>query len=366
MCGFYSALILILSQSVQHKAPLGSSLVLQVSKSVKVVASAKPCKNKTKKKYFGKMNAEQMHQQMAQQQNVIIELQQQLQAIQQQVGMQQQVNQAIEARVASMNTSSISAKVAKPSTFNGGFRSNIELWLFEMNSYLDIAKVRENQKVQFVGSYLKENAAIWFKYVYEEASSQGMELTWKDVQERLLQRFRPIESGKTARVALASLRQSGSVQHYCNLFQQYVTLTGDMAEADKVFIFQRGLKPFIAREVDLREPYTLTDAMNYAIRADARNSLLFKKSAFGENNYANRVQGSRSIPMEVDNINMEQSEEDVSMSVNATYAERSSQVKRPEISDADRERCMKERRCFNCKKVGHSSKQCRSTYSKNF
>jgi hypothetical protein len=318
------------------------------------------------------MNAEAIHQQMMEQQNIIVQLQQQLQAIQQQASMQQEINkQAVEAAVSAMakhqsGGSSISAKVAKPSTFNGGFRANVELWLFEMNSYLEIAKVPGNQKVQFVSSYLKDNAALWFKYVYEEAEAQGVQLTWEGVQEKLLQRFRPIESAKTARVALASLRQTGSAQHYCNLFQQYVTLTGDMAEADKIFAFQRGLKPFIAREVDLREPYTLTDAMNYAIRADARNSLLFKKSAFGDNSYSNKVQFSRPVPMEVDNLNMEQSDEEESVSVNATYAQRSSQVKRFEISDADRERCMKERRCFNCKKVGHSSKQCRSAYSKNF
>jgi hypothetical protein len=143
-------------------------------------------------------------------------------------------------------------------------------------------------------------------------------------------------------------------------------LTGDMAEADKIFAFQRGLKPYIAREVDLREPYTLTDAMNFAIRADARNSLLFKQSSFNSNNYNNRALGNRPIPMEVDNLHMELSDEDESVSVNATYAQRSSQVKYPKISDADRERCMKERRCFNCKKTGHSSKQCRSAYSKNF
>ncbi len=57
---------------------------------------------------------------------------------------------------------------------------------------------------------LKDNAALWFKYVCEEAEAQGVQLTWEGVQEKLLQRFRPIESGKTARVALASLRQTGS------------------------------------------------------------------------------------------------------------------------------------------------------------
>lgn len=320
------------------------------------------------------MNAEAIHQQMMEQQNIIMQLQQQLQTIQQQAGMQQEINkQAVEAAVAAIakqqhngGSSSISAKIAKPSTFNGSFRANVELWLFEINSYLSIAKVPDNQKVQFVGSYLKDNAALWFKYVYEEAEAQGAELSWEDVQQRLLQRFRPIESGKTARVALASLKQTGSAQHYCNLFQQYVMLTGDMAEADKIFAFQRGLKPYIAREVDLREPYTLTDAMNFAIRADARNSLLFKQSSFNSNNYNNRALGNRPIPMEVDNLHMELSDEDESVSVNATYAQRSSQVKYPKISDADRERCMKERRCFNCKKTGHSSKQCRSAYSKNF
>jgi hypothetical protein len=84
--------------------------------------------------------------------------------------------------------------------------------------------------------------------------------------------------------------------------------------------------------------------------------------------------GSRPIPMDVDNVNFEQPEDDYSdelPALNATYVQRSSegrssQTKRVELSAADRERCMKERRCFNCKKVGHSSRQCRGSYSKNF
>ncbi len=191
-----------------------------------------------------------------------------------------------------------------------------------MNSYFrDCPKFLGIRKVQFkLVLYLKDNAALWFAYMYEEAEAQGVQLTWEYVQEKLLQRFRPIESAKTARVALASLKQTGSARHYCNLFQQYVTLlTSDMAEADKIiFTFQRGLKPFIAREVDLREPYTLTDAMNCAIRADARNSLLFKRSALGDNGYSSKVQFSHPVPMEVSNLSVDQPEKGDSIFVNGT------------------------------------------------
>lgn len=325
------------------------------------------------------MNAEAFQQQLLEQQQAMLQLQQQLQLLQQQAKAQQEFTQkSIESVVSSIQQPpkafTSAAKAAKPSTFTGHIRASAELWLFEVQSYLDISRVPFEERVQLVGSYLKESAGLWYKYVYEESITIGSPLTWEEFRSKFLARFRPIESGKTARVALASLRQTHSVQQYCSLFQQYVTLTPDMAETDKVFAFQNGLKPNIAREVDVRDPQNLTQAMNFAIRADARNSLLFRNSYAANNN--NKMVGSRPIPMEVDNVNFEQPEDDYSYSnelpaLNATYVQRSSesrssQPKRVELSAADRERCMKERRCFNCKKVGHSSRQCRGVHSKNF
>ncbi len=322
------------------------------------------------------MNAEAFQQQLLEQQQAMLQLQQQLQLLQQQASAQQEFTQkSIESVVSSIQPPKAftsAAKAAKPSTFTGHIRANAELWLFEMQSYLDISRVPFEERVQLVGSYLKESAGLWYKYVYEESIAIESPLTWEEFRSKFLARFRPIESGKTARVALASLRQTHSVQQYCSLFQQYVTLTPDMAETDKVFAFQNGLKPNIAREVDIRDPRNLTQAMNFAILADARNSLLFRNS-YASNN-SNKMVVSRPIPMEVDNVNFEQPEDDYSdelPAVNATYVQRSSeghstQSKRVDISAADRERCMKERRCFNCKKVGHSSRQCRGAYSKNF
>jgi len=137
-------------------------------------------------------------------------------------------------------------------------------------------------------------------------------------------------------------------------------------------MFQRGLKPHIAREVDLRDPTTLMEAMNYAIRADARSHLFYRAGSLSSNQ--SRFVGSRPIPMEVDNVNMEppsDEKDDVPMAVNATFAQRppdgrSPNNKRVGISISDRERCVKENRCFNCKQTGHIRRNCTKSYSKNF
>lgn len=331
------------------------------------------------------MSAEAIQQQLLEQQQVIMQLQQQIQTLQQQQSYQQELTkQTVEASVNSMankvSNASLSraalAKIAKPSTFHGNLKSNIELWLFEMKSYLENCNVPIDQRVLFVGSYLKDNAALWFKYEVEKAAAEGMHLTWEALELKLLQRFRPIESGKTARVALASLKQQGSVQHYCNIFQQYVTLTTDMAEMDKIFAFQRGLKPYIAREVDMKEPQTLAEAMNYAIRADARNNLLFKNRSFRPFQHSTQW-NSQSAPMEVDNLEMVDEQQNINESkeaiipLNAMYGEpkgrtSSGDRKRVDINAADRERCIKERRCFNCKQMGHNNRGCQNPFSKNF
>lgn len=314
------------------------------------------------------MNTEELQARFQQQQQEISHLQQQLQNFSQ--FHQESTRQAVDAAVSAVltsnqaNNAAMVAKAAKPSTFNGNMRSNCDIWLFEMDSYLELARVSEDQRVKMVGSYLKEHAALWFKYVYEESMRQGVALTWPSLRAQFLARFRPIDSGKTARVAIASLRQFGSVQQYCNLFQQYITQVSDMAEADKIFAFQRGLKQHIAREVDLRDPKTLIEAMHYAIRAEARTTLLNRSNFSASFSSSN---ASRSVPMEIDNVNMDidsqGGEEDV-MQVHAMSGQAT--LKRVEMSISDRERCVKEKRCFKCKQVGHSVRQCRNPYSSKF
>lgn len=316
------------------------------------------------------MNTEELQAHLQQQQQEIALLQQQLQNFGQfhQESTRQAVDAAISAVLASnqTNKAAMMAKAAKPSTFDGSMRSNCDIWLFQMDTYLDLARVPEDQRVKIVGSYLKEHAALWYKYVYEESIRNGVILNWPTLRAQFLTRFRPIDSGKTARVALASLRQFGSVQQYCNLFQQHITQVSDMAEADKIFTFQRGLKQHVAREVDLRDPKTLLEAMHYAIRAEARTTLL-NRSNFSSNFDFSSSRGNRSVPMEIDNVDMEidsrSSEEDV-LQAHAISGRPSS--KRPEMSIADRERCVKEKRCFKCKQFGHSIRQCRNPHSSKF
>lgn len=280
-------------------------------------------------------------------------------------------------------------KPAKPSTFNGSPRANPDTWLFEMETYFTVTSTTQDPfRVQFAVAFLRETASIWWCSVMREPNVPNQ---WEAFKAQFLDRFRPVEAARTARVALLSLKQHGSVADYTNAFLRQLNLIPDMAQADQIQTYLQGLQPHIWTEVDFKNPTTLNEAMNYAQRADLRRASRRRVfPAFSSRPsldarptwHASRpTAAQQSVPMELGHVSAydqgegydsyeeqgtveSQAEAGGAAQGSQLHAFASRPAARPsaatpaKLSPEERERCMRGRLCFRCRRPGHSSRNC--------
>lgn len=285
--------------------------------------------------------------------------------------------------VSNGNRGGSQAKPPKPDIFDGRSVKLIDQWMFEMEQYLRITGTPVDQWVNIGSAYLRGAAAAWWRKLYQESPST---VTWSVFKSSIMLRFRPLEASKTARAALDVLRQSRSVSEYCDAFFRQSQLIDSPSEAELLHCFIRGLKPSIAREVDMFQPKNLQDAMSMATRSDLRYQMFsgpssrsgsppsFQRESSAYGRTSTQLSSSGSAPMELgsidskedlnDHVDGENKESPQLLNTNTGYSGNRNRD-RNGLSREDYDRLSKERRCFRCRQRGHMARNCSQSALKN-
>lgn len=177
--------------------------------------------------------------------------------------------------------------VPPPKPYDGKPYSNIDTWCYYMQAYLRANAATlpdEESRVDCAAAHLSESAATWFVHLAEFEHTKPA--TWEAFKAALKERFQPIAATRTARANLRSLQQGNkSVQEYTDAFYKQIQLLPNMEEEGKLEAYMVGLRPNIEREVDLRNPNTLQEAMTYAQGADIRARNRSNHNQYGTSNY---------------------------------------------------------------------------------
>jgi hypothetical protein len=153
-------------------------------------------------------------------------------------------------------------------TKTGGYE--IDAWVRDMRVQFSFYGARvfpdDAAKVRHAAMFLKGRAAEWWE---AEDKSTGVEISWDKFVERLRERYRPMQAAVVARERLRRLKQTGSVSAYADVFQKELTPIKDMSSSDQIFNFVSGLSSVaVANKVREKEPKTLHEAMDIAVRAE--------------------------------------------------------------------------------------------------
>lgn len=92
--------------------------------------------------------------------------------------------------------------------------------------------------------------------------------SWDSLCDSLRSQFAPISEVQLARDKLAVLKQTKGVNPYAYEFRRLILLLPVLPDAEYIDRFIRGLKIPVSREVTLREPTTLDEAIRIAERYD--------------------------------------------------------------------------------------------------
>ena len=243
------------------------------------------------------------------------------------------------------NTSTVRLKLPKPPVFTGRNREPTPTnWGHQMETYLQANNVNLNNNdiIPYVAGYLADSALTWYRTHLAEVRkglSQDFS-TWSAFKEALIQRFTPISPERTARQKLVILRQTTSVRSYAQEYNLCMLELPEMEEKDRIYRFISGLKPEIRLHVELKQPVTLSAAVELAIQVD---SLMWQVKKGPQPYLGDRVPsrvatGTGPTPMDLGTTESKPN----------AYTRKSGPLGKENIPP----------RCFFCGKLGHFKREC--------
>ena len=224
------------------------------------------------------------------------------QLVQQQVQqlMQQQVQQPVQPVQPAQPVQRIpEIRLAEAPIFKGD--ETVQDFIFQMNLLMEASQTPLERRVMVVSAQFRNKAITWFRTI------QPIPANWVDLQQLLLNQFGPVNTDITARNKLDSLKQTGDIRDYINEFNSLIIELPNMHMGDKVHRFIQGLQDKIKKEVALRNPQDLQQAMTAAV---ATSFVMLPE------------------PMDLG------------------------------ATESETERCKRLGLCFHCKKKGHNSRNC--------
>jgi len=207
-----------------------------------------------------------------------------------------------------------------------------------------------------------------------------------------------MQAAVVARERLRRLKQTGTVSAFADVFQKELTPIKDMSANDQIFNFVSGLSSVaVANKVREKEPKTLHEAMDIAVRAEV--FLFAGRFGHSQSHYGGRgaatsnSSAAASIPMDVNALqaHAENDEPDASergagdfdnapsdlsaalmAKVEAMVQHRVAAMMQgkgginfngandrvPGLQASDIAKLRAEGRCFRCKQKGHSKRDC--------
>jgi hypothetical protein len=225
-------------------------------------------------------------------------------------------------------------KPDRPSPFSGKKSESLEAWIFQMQQYCELAPVPEDDRIRFAATFLKDQAALWWRSYYQTIDWQNVAPNWDGFVAALRQQFVPVNTTVSAYDRLQRLAQRTSVNAYNHEFRSIMLELPDMDPATRMNYYLRGLKDNLRPFVAMQQPVDLATAETIAERVDA---VTFKPATRNQGfrpNSGYRAPGGP-VPMEIDTIG--------------------------KLTQAERERLRKSGGCFRCRKIGHLARDCTMT-----
>ena len=227
-------------------------------------------------------------------------------------------------------------KCRDPPVFTGKPSSLYE-WAFAMQEALHSA--RPADEVRYAVSFLEGDARRWFISLCEDGCRPS---SWPELKKKLSECFSPEHEDAMKRLSLLRTRQTGSLEDYITEFGRQSLLSRSMDELTKTIVFTEGLDNNLRQAVRREYPKSLQAAIRAARTAsDVMDPLLPQVV---------------SSPVSSLPHGACTSSEHSGGEVGVARAENSL----PRLSSREKERLLRERRCFACKRQGHIARDCRA------
>jgi hypothetical protein len=145
-------------------------------------------------------------------------------------------------------------------------KASPQRWLETMADFFSTAGIQDDSvKVFWAGQHMTDRAAEWYT-LHKRMDSFPTWAAFTDLCSRTFQSITEVQDARN-KLHTAKQRESDSVQHFAVYLQQLYLATQDpVSDATKLDRFIRGLLPHLQREVMLRDPQSLQEAITMAAK----------------------------------------------------------------------------------------------------
>ena len=216
-------------------------------------------------------------------------------------------------------------KPRKPVSFTGKDSESVLSWVILMDSFLGDAPGPDSLNVAC--SYLDGHAHEWW-IVYRLTEEGSAINTGLQIKGTLTQMLQTLDKEKISCDKLAKWRKMKDITSFNSDFQKIILDIPDIALAEQLDRYTRGLKLYIWKEMCTQDYASLTEAMRDAERIEAAHLRVRGPKMIKIKTKRGGSEGGLDL-MDIGNI----------------------QLKKRTL--AERENCMKEGRCLRCREKGH-------------
>ncbi|XP_041024018.1 uncharacterized protein LOC121264784 [Juglans microcarpa x Juglans regia] len=133
-------------------------------------------------------------------------------------------------------------------------------WLDKVDHYFHTYEVPRRERVSTACFYLEGKASKWWRWIRDQYEKDEKRLGWTMFEKEFLLQFGPSPT-INHHGQLAKLKQEGKVHHYIEEFRQLQTLVRGWSEEALIGTFVDGLKPWLAKEIKLKQPTWIQEVM---------------------------------------------------------------------------------------------------------
>jgi hypothetical protein len=239
-------------------------------------------------------------------------------------------------------------KPTKPKPYLGAIDAVACLNFIEnQEEYFEIVGLNRDMWVKYTAVNLEDDAKAWWR-------DSGLTMTspWKVFHDAFVTYHTPPNSVAAARQELDKLKQNQlSVKDYTHRFRRLLRLIPNIDSDTALFMYMKGLEPETSKEVRLRQPTTMAQAVH---QASIVHGILHPVAPTV---FPTQAQAQPTTePMDIDAMR--------TLLANFTNHFNSHQ-RLGRLTDAERERLRKAGACFRCRKPGHRAVECRTGRAMN-
>jgi len=214
--------------------------------------------------------------------------------------------------------------------------------------YFTVVNLNLGDWVQYTALNLKSDAKSWWR-----SSGLNIATPWPAFEEAFLAFHTPPNAVAAAREAMESLKQGKrTVALYTHEFRRLLRRVPSLDPETALHWYVKGLEPHTSKEVKLRQPANLDQAIE---QASLIHAILFPDFPTGSPKVDSNA-------MDIDNLHV--AINNLTTQVNYLSRNNNGQSNNiphpPKLTPADKAHLMAKNGCFRCRKIGHMASQCRT------